>query len=117
MKSDSGDVLKEKEIFVMPDNVKDVEWYGTKYIHRMYVDAKDGVKTLMYWPWDKRKKDQKLPSVSVKIAARKVVKFMKEVKSNTMLSHGKDMITMNAFMGSYGNWNEWQDVSKHSVDT
>ena len=48
MKSDSGDVLKEKEIFVMSENVKDVKWYGTKYIHRMYVDVKDGVKTMMY---------------------------------------------------------------------
>ena len=46
--SDSGDVLKEKEIFIMPENVKDVKWYGTKYIHRMYVDVKDGVKTMMY---------------------------------------------------------------------
>ena len=28
-----------------------------------------------------------------------------------------DLITMNTFMGRYGNWNEWQDVSKHSVGT
>ena len=38
--------------------------------------------------------------MSIKVAARKVVKFMKEVRSNTMLSHGKDMITRNTFMGT-----------------
>ena len=56
MKSGSGKVLKKKEIFVMPDNVKDMDWFGTKRLHRMYVDVKDGVQTMMYRPWDNRKK-------------------------------------------------------------
>ena len=30
MKSDSGEVLKKKEIYVMTENVKDVDWYGSK---------------------------------------------------------------------------------------
>ena len=46
MKSDSGEVLKE--IYVMPENVKDVDWYGSKRLHRMYVDVKDEVKTMIY---------------------------------------------------------------------
>ena len=78
MKSGSGKVLKKKEIFVMPDNVKDMDWFGTKRLHRMYVDVKDDVKTMMYRPWDKRKKPSELPSVSVKVAAKQVVKFMNE---------------------------------------
>ena len=109
--------MKKKEIYVMPENVKDVDWYGSKRLHRMYVDVKDGVKTMMYRPRDKRKEPCELPSVSVKVAAKQVVKFMKEVGSNTMLSHGKDMITMDNFMLKYGNWKKWKDVRKNSVDT
>ena len=99
----------------MPENVKDVDWYGTKRLHRMYVDVKDGVQTMMYRPWDNRKKPFELPSVSVKVA--EVVKFMKEVGSNTMLSHGKDIITMDNFMFKYCSWNKWKDVRKNSVNT
>ena len=118
MKSDSGKVVKKKEICVMPENVEDVEWYGSRNIHRIYVDVdEEGVKSMMYWPWDLRKKPCELPSVPVQVAAEQVVKFMKNVKSNTKLCHCKDLITMNPFMGRYGNWDEWQDVIKHSVDT
>ena len=63
MKSDSGEVLKKKEIFVMPESVKDVDWYGSKKIHRMYVDVKDDVEITRYRPWDKRKESCELPSV------------------------------------------------------
>ena len=90
-----------------------MDWYGTRYLHRMYVDVKDEVKIIMYRPRDKRKKPYELQSVSVKVAARKVVKFMKEVGSKTMLSHGRDMIMMN--MWKYGNWKKWMDVRKNSV--
>ena len=104
MKSDSEEVVKNKEILVMPENVEDVEWYGTRNNHRMYVDVDaDGVKTMMYWPWDLRKKTCELPSVAIHVAAEQVVEFMKNVKSNSMQCHG--------------NWNECQDMSKQSVDT
>ena len=53
--------------------------------------------------------------MSVKVA--EVVKFMKEVGSNTMLSHGKDIITMDNFMFKYGSWKKWKDVRKNSVNT
>ena len=58
-----------------------------------------------------------MPSVSVKVTAKQVVKFMKEVGSNTMLSHGKDIITIDNFMLKYGNWKKWKDVHKNSVNT
>ena len=83
----------------------------------MYVDVKDEVKTMMYRLRDKRKKPYELQSVSVKVAARHVLKFMKEVGSKTMLSHGRDMITMDNFMWKYGNWKKWKDVHKNSVDS
>ncbi len=55
--------------------------------------------------------------VSIKVDAKQVVKFMKEVGSDMMLSHGKDMNTMDNFMLKYGNWKKWKDVRKNSVDT
>ena len=42
---------------------------------------------------------------------------MKEVDSKTMLSHGRDMITMDNFMSKYANSKKWMDVRKNSVDT
>ena len=52
-----------------------------------------GVKTVMYRPKDWKQKPYKLPSVPVQVAADQVVEFMKKVDSNTMLCHGKDIVT------------------------
>ncbi len=72
---------------------------------------------MMYRPKDWKKKPYELQSASVKVSANQVVEFMKKVDSNTMLCHGRDTVTMDTFMGSYGKWNEWKDVSKYPVDT
>ena len=47
----------------------------------------------MYRPKDRKQKPYKLPSVPVQVAADQVVEFMKKVDGNTMLCHGKDIVT------------------------
>ena len=72
----------------------------------MYFDTSTGIKRVMYLPKSlNKKKAVDRESVSVKAAADQVVEFMKKVDSNTTLCHGRDMVTIDAFMGSYVMWN------------
>ena len=115
--SDSGCVLERKEIFTMPEDGVKVDRYASQFVHRMFVQGRGRKRRVMRLGRGLGEKPNYLPSVESKEAAKQILDFIKRVGSDTLLFHGEDMLTMDPFMSSYGNEDQWRMGSKYRVNT